>query len=480
MPRGSVVSLATLPQELMDEISLHLQHRSDLSNLSLVCKAIRAQTLRLLYNEITMTVQGTHGDTSQQPKVPPANFLLRTLLQKPALAEYISALHLQSVGNLTLQHGSPRTECPSMVRPASYPGLVKDAIWRLGLGETKITPQLLANILENDYEAVATFLPLLCPRITSLTFGLDLLIRNPYLESILACASPSQSPGQTPRFQHLKTIRLGTSTDSRGVTSGFRVNLPHRTPDATLKLESYYPIFYVPELETLQASLPFRERYKKITWPTNSPPILSTLTTLQLPECSLSPEMLCDILSTTPSLRRLDYDCWQHPSSHGLFDASVLQKALDCVKDTLVHLEIKVGFWSKETVQPEEEGEEWVQKACSLREMASLKHLSVCPCVLLGWHRQSAPMLADVLPPQLNSIRFATEFEYYAGYEGSDEEDGFEWEEEYLMEQIRHFLQDGKWKSSTPHLRRLGVFYRIWEDRDGLQKLCAQNGLSSY
>ena len=424
-----------------------------------------------------MTIQGTHGDTSQQPKVPPANFLLRTLLQKPALADYVSALHMQSVGHIKLRNGFPKPKCPSMVTPASYPALVKEAIQRTGLGETKIAPQLLTDILENDYQTVATFLTLLCPRITSLVFGLELLIRNPYLESILACASPYESSPQTSRFQHLNTIRLGTSTDLRSVAHGFRVELPLRTPDATLKLESYYPLFYLPGLETLEASVPCPERYTKIKWLTNSSPILSTLTTLQLPQCSLSPEMLCDILSTTPHLRRLDYDCWQNASYHGLFDASVLQKALDQVKDTLVQLEIKVAFWSKETVLPEEEGIEWVKGACSFRGMVCLEQISVCPSVLLGWHRQSAPMLADVLPPQLNSIRFETEFEYYTGYDWTEDEDGFEWEEEYLMEQIRQFLGNGNWTSSTPHLRRLEVLYNNWQDTDGLKNLCVQNGL---
>lgn len=86
-------------------------------------------------------------------------------------------------------------------------------------------------------------------------------------------------------------------------------------------------------------------------------------------------------------------------------------------------------------------------------------------------------MLADVLPAQLNSIRFETEFEYYTGYDWTEEEDGFEWEEEHLMEQIRQFLKDRNRTSSNPHLRCLEVLYDNWRDPDDLKNLCMENGL---
>lgn len=49
--------------------------------------------------------------------------------------------------------------------------------------------------------------------------------------------------------------------------------------------------------------------------------------------------------------------------------------------------------------------------------MVLLKHMSLCLGFLPSWRQQSAPMLADVLPPQLKRNRVGTKVLYLHGRE---------------------------------------------------------------
>jgi hypothetical protein len=54
-PHHFAASLASLPQELMDNITFLLELRADISSLSMTCKSVRAATLECLFQDITMT-----------------------------------------------------------------------------------------------------------------------------------------------------------------------------------------------------------------------------------------------------------------------------------------------------------------------------------------------------------------------------------------------------------------------------------------
>ncbi|PVI08172.1 hypothetical protein DM02DRAFT_666141 [Periconia macrospinosa] len=450
MSQRQITSLATLPQELTDNITSHLVTRGDLSNLSKTCKTIRAAVLATLYENITMVVYGTYNECTHRPaKVPPMNFFLQTLLENPKLAHHVRSIEFKAIGHRIASQCGIKPPLPPMAHSPSFAPLVEETTQRLRLTKTSMAIELVNGVLENDFHAVTALILLLCQNVVSVTLGLDFLIRNPFLAAVIECAVP-RGTGTDPQdviFQSLKVLEMGTNLDPKEDTDTFRVLWPRRLPGDILRLKNYLPLFYLPVVERLVLSLPALEPGVQFRWPAESAP-LSKLTSLLLPECSVPPEILRKVLASTPYLVRLEYDCSLH--TYERFDASAFEAGLDLVKDTLVHLETRIHFWSRETVQPMDEEEVWVTNGCSLRGMRALRHVSLPICVLLGWEYATAARLAEALPPDLLTLRLQGDFCYYAGDE---------WDEERLTPCLQTFIADGNWTLSTPMLQRIVVAY---------------------
>ncbi|KAF2832542.1 hypothetical protein CC86DRAFT_91037 [Ophiobolus disseminans] len=99
----------------------------------------------------------------------------------------------------------------------------------------------------------------------------------------------------------------------------------------------------------------------------------------------------------------------------------------------------------------------------------ALQTLSISSCVLLGWWNERAPALADVLPPNINTLRLVDDCAWY---------EGLELEEEDLMASLRSFVAHGRWRTTTQHLRNMEISYKEWEGKTELQDLCEQNGVA--
>jgi hypothetical protein len=433
----STPSLASLPQELTDKITSQLEPRVDLSNLSMTCKAIRAATVRSVFGEIIMIWKG-YNDHTRKVECPRVDLLLRTLLEAPELANYVSRLDFEAIGHRQSCHNKLKPQLPGLVITTSYAARVKKALQRMGLDQTNMGEKMEAKILDNDFDAVIALVVLLCPKITSLSLGLDVLIRNSYLSTVLKYALPTKISMQITRFQLVQVLKIGTS-DPHEDTVIFSAMWPRKLPNNILKLEAYIPLFYLPNLQHLEMSLPDLAINEQFAWPTSIPPKLLTLTSLLLLECSVAPDVLSHIFPSTPSLKRLEYDCWMFHDDG--FDASAFATALHAIKDTLTELKMTIQFWSSETVQPSELDQIWVEGTCSLSDMTALETLSIPSCVILGWSYQSPPTLAESLPSSVVSVQIRADCWWY---------DGYEWNEEQLMLPLRAFLTDGQWKVSAP------------------------------
>jgi hypothetical protein len=473
-PNRFAVSLPNLPQELMDNITSLLQRPADVSSLSMTCKSVRAATVQCLFQDITMvwyadsTVERVGGEPKRNG-TPRIDCLLRTLLENPESANYVFTLDFQIAGyRASRYHKSPhKPQLPTMAASKLYTLLVDNALRRVGPHWTAIHETIRHGVLNNEFDAVVALVLLLCPRLASLNLGIDILLYNKFLATILGHALP----GQTSAFQQLKTPRLGTNTLAAEHTSRFRVEYPRKWPEATLDLPAYLPLFYLPALQDVEMSLPWSRYGVSFKWPQLPSPNLKSLRTLHLPECSMEPRDLHKILLSTPNLVALKYNCWLFYTKR--LDASVLSAALEPVKNTLKHLEVKLNFWSSETVAPgeDDEDERYVDGACSLKNMIALETLSISACVLAGWWNATARAFADVLPPNVTSLQLVGDCYWF---------ENFDWQQSQLLAALRTFVEQEQWKQSTPRLQEIRVAYTEWEEDEELSHLCEQNGLDWY
>jgi hypothetical protein len=471
MSHRSAASLSELPQELMDEITSLVPRRADVSSLSMTSKSIRAATLPLLFHVITMvwfendTVERVEGDPLQN-NIPRIDLLLRVLLENPRFAEYVLKIDLQLAGyRKSRYHKAPhKPQLPPLAASTSYQSLVQNALRRMGLHQMSIHEELVHGISKNDFDAVVALILLLCPRMTSLNLGLDVLLFNRYLSTVMNHALPQN---RTSALRKLKSLKLGRSLLDVEKTAVYRVEWPRRWPKNALTLPAYLPLFYLPALRDAEMSLPWLGYGVKFAWPVLPPPQLSSLRTLHLPECGIEPHILHQILLSTPQLVDLKYDCWMFYSNR--FDALAFTAALKSVKNTLACLEVKLEFWSNETVAPgEEEEKSYVEQQCLLKDMVALATVSISACIILGWRKNDARALASVLPPTIVKLKL---LDNCFGYES------FEWSEENLMMSLRDFLDQQRWRAATPRLQEISIAHTEWDNVDELIELGEQNGV---
>jgi hypothetical protein len=468
----SAASLPSLPQELVDKITSLLSRRADVSSLSMTSKNVRAATVEYLFQDITMVWYEDSGvermgDDPVQNSIPRIDCLLRTLLENPQFADYVSTIDLQIAGyRASRYHKLPhKPPLPTMAASTSYTLLVDNALCRVGLHRTVIHEKMRYGVLNNEFDAVVALVLLMCPKMTSLTLGLDILLYNKFLSTVLGYALPGDEPSA---LGQLKTLKLGRNTLATEETTVFRVRWPRKWPGNTLDLHAYLPLFYLPTLQDVEISLPWLPYGMSFAWPLLPPPNLASLHTLHLPECSIQPEVLHNILLSTPNLTRLKYNCWMFYTTR--FDASAFAAALELVKNTLMHLEVRLEFWSNETIGPgEDEEHKYVENECTLKNMVALETLSIPTCVLAGWWNDTARAFTDVLPPNVISVQLVDDCFWY---------ESFDWQQDQLMAALRAFLGHEQRGMNTPRLKEIRVAYTNWEEDQELLHLCRQNRLA--
>ncbi|KAF2122967.1 hypothetical protein BDV96DRAFT_656725 [Lophiotrema nucula] len=209
MSQSPALSLDNLPQELIDRIIYQLSDRANLSHLSGTSKDIRATTLESLYEDITMVWNRKAGG-HENPRI---DLLLRTVVEEPKYADYISKIDLQPH-----DHRINKPRFSTTAASPSHVARVKAALRRLGVDRTSVEERLEAGVLRNDFNAIVALLLLLCLEITSLTLGLEILVFSDFLSAAFKYALPTQHSKHISRLQSppisssLTTLRLPETT----------------------------------------------------------------------------------------------------------------------------------------------------------------------------------------------------------------------------------------------------------------------------
>lgn len=498
MALENAVYLDRLPQELFDNIMCNITDHADISRLSRTCKAIRSLTLELVFENVSMLwdrkkmhfgvpePERTALLREQKPCVtcttetnsgcecPRLDLLLRSLVENPELGNFVRKVDLQCVDWNRARFGWELTLLPPP-NTDEYQALLLDAMRRTGISESRLKNEFEDGLEINKFEIVVNFFLVLCPNITSLTLGVDIVADNPVLSLLFEdYALPPENSGYLLRLQHLTDIHLGTESFKH--CGGILDRCVRTEPGKQLlsALESYFKLFYLPELKLAQIELPLLAdgwRKKELQLPTEANPS-STMQVLLLRQCALAPAILSNIFKLAPYITRLDYGFELYSSDK--MQARDLNSALACIKTSLKHLRFSLGMWS---AGDQFEGQylefydefEYVEGYCSLKEFAVLETVRIPSCVLLGWTNSKSPDLADVLPENLVDLYLTDDFCWC---------DSYEKEEEEMMPILRKFVSNDDWRRTSPRLENFDVLYCDWENKDETVALFKQNGLS--
>lgn len=484
MSPNNTPTLTGLPQELFDAVISHVKDRADLSSLSRTSKALRSATIELVFKNVTMLWTGDEEvkkwepnalqkveylrlqnpntiETSPGCECPRLDLLLRSILETPKHGEYVRKLDLQCV-QCRYYHEPKQPELPAPPNSEDYHSLIKTAMRRTGLDQSGIEEEIEADLKRNGFNAVVGLLILLCPNITSLALGLDIIKRNTILQLILQdYALPSEISCSLSRLQYLEDVRIGTSFESGAMIHLVEWPWSRDMSDLILDLDSYLPLFYLPRLRRAELSLP-DPRDIGFEWPAESASY-SPLQILLLPNSSIPPRILHNILEYTPYVTRLEYDHWLW--SCYMFEAQDLTAALVCIKDTLMHLKVGIRAWSSEDQFIGESPA--VKGYCSLKELSALETVTIPACILLGWWKKDCPALADVLPANVRTVCLANDLSWFDVFEKFDVD---------LFPIIQEFAASEIWRNVTPRLKEFNLCYRYWQLKDELRELCDQNG----
>ena len=154
------------------------------------------------------------------------------------------------------------------------------------------------------------------------------------------------------------------------------------------------------------------------------------LTTLVLRHAQIQVPTLRKLLAMMPRLEALncDFECDAEPRDpyHAMYlDCGELGAALQMVQETLVELQVSVGFVTSAALEIDnggslESGDGWGIKerlGASLKTFGRLRSLDVPWSVLLGWLVESRIPLAECLPQELQTLVLSHDLGYFVNYE---------------------------------------------------------------
>lgn len=522
MPKSNYERLTSLPPELFDTVLSHLAIE-DISRLSRTSKAVRFATIHLVFNDVTIVWTRddkfwTRRRLFRDECAMNLPLLLRSIMEKPIYGGCVRKINLECsfprphIVSETVPFPS-RSEFELYPSPTSdeYHGLVKETLQRTGLYKLDIGVEMEIGLKNNDLDATIALLIYLCPEITNLALGANIIryCRNCLPTILREYALPSELSGSVSRLQNLEDLVLGTTAEAEStpypkyLPVDFNVTEPSTLYARVLiwldweeewrpssnylpwkfmfNTPSYFFYMYLPKLKRarLHIHYGYREglargfKHTRIERPV-MPSWDSPLQTLMLPNSYICPRVLGDILEHTRCLTRLHYDHWIDIGS--AFMAGDLANALKCISGTLLHLEIGIRAWDFEsgTVEMEENTyDSKVEGYCPLKHLTALQTVTIPFCVLFGWWNieDVCPGLADVLPVQVRTVCFNDDLAWFEEYEMQDEN---------IFPAIQEFVGSEAWRVATPQLREINLaICHKWEREGELSELCRQNGLSS-
>ncbi|KAF4460490.1 F-box domain cyclin [Fusarium albosuccineum] len=358
---------------------------ASLHSICHVSKRFYSLAQPLLYSDVHLTWE---GEDAEDPRIP---LLLRTLLERPSLGNYVEHLSLEGDDALALFAPDDWVPCIDMAAVDMNKVLKfikstrissKDAnMWR-----TAVTEPFLDG-------AVATLLALL-PDLKTLfmgpSFAAQMGVTNWMFHSAL---SPERAlnPNQLPTFGQLRSVTVQNETYEM-------------CEHAYWGCRSL-PFFYLPEIERLSLAI-----HIGCYW-SPSPPSPSKLTSLELHR--LCPPELVKLLSITTGLKKLSWTCCCYPTDDPVMDDSFdfidldnVSEALSKVSGTLEELVFKIDYGTHESSAFEMDADN-IDITGSLRGLLTLVHLKKLqvPWVwLMDWSSTSERLSDNFVPESVETL----------------------------------------------------------------------------
>lgn len=425
--------------------------RADILALTLVSKASRTITEPFLYKKIEWTW------LADQP--PPIIAFLRTILHRPQLANHVRSVAL--LGDNLCDAPYIGDRLPTIPVVGSNLDSALEAITK-----TRV-PYSFAHRWEKELNngTMDAFVSLLLSQLHHLThlFLARNFTKQSTLLGMLLCSALCEKGEQymLPRFKYLREVDYELSDCNTRKLCG------RNTADIL-------PLFYLPEVQRLSVAL---DNPITLTWPLQSPLILSTLTSLDL--ALIRETHLAHLLSLTPRLTTLRWQFFycelsEHASNTSHINLDEVGNALSYVRNTLrefcISAYCSLGFYIEQpplTIQ---------ESLTTLGDFNKLEKLEIpLQFLVASFVPATSIHFKDVVPPRVQSLTITDDFEKH--WEQN------EWDDVSLYNAIALWLQDSS--ILKPDLRTISLLLNNTDEHWGadmrqlLEQLCIQCGFQA-
>ncbi|KAF5019489.1 hypothetical protein F66182_8496 [Fusarium sp. NRRL 66182] len=418
------------------------RQRTTLHALSLVNKHFSIIAQPFLYEEVD--VGWADGES------PPLTLIIRTLLDRPELANNIKFLRLDGW---------------------NFPDRVPDRLPRISPAALDLekVAQFITNsnvllgqewgegIFDGELDAIVALLLALLPRLKSLFLGQDFSTEIIYVGMILDPNQVNNPDHRIHKFEHLRKVTMKNENMDRY----------HNMYDFS---ESALAFFNMSQLEELSMAPILPEI--DFTWPTGTPQPMEKLKYLHVER--VRETQLERILCLAPNLKSFSwnwsYDNERDGAEHGnLFELDRMDSAFRVVNKTLTAISITVDedgginhpdhFWHIR-VSGNLEG---------LVDFTNLRDLTIPLVLLLGYSPDSAPPLRSRVPPTVLRLYLTDNLCF---------QDHFKWDRNSLMTHMMPFIYaELSSRTKLDEFVLAGTVFNIllpWDQRKELGLLAAR------
>ncbi|KAF2463660.1 uncharacterized protein BDR25DRAFT_107674 [Lindgomyces ingoldianus] len=399
MARFSDIPLDLLPL-ILDYLS-----KKEFNSLLRVCKPLHQEIIPHLYHEITFKAENSRWCARRLA------FLLRTLLERPYLASYVTTFRLLGTHPCWTKYNPWQEETnTSTVNLWGLEGCTALSKAQMIFASNRFYQfvdeemhKSLPQLRGRSKDALAILVLTRFTELTTLELGDGFLMYSLFIPQILKRAGHL-----LPKLSHV--ILGDRKLDTENSVSYMDLNLIR-------------PIFYLPNVKTFEWTMsePWQFRWNQPAAPRNE-----SLTKLHLFRSNISRTTLAQLLAATPNLRSLHYDYellfnihvpWR-PIASPVLQLDNLNSVLNGVLNTLEEVEISLGLAPGSASQKEifEQGLSFpvIQGTMTvLKDMANLRRVEVPMIMILGWFPNFAARLEEVLPSGIQELTLRDDFVKY-------------------------------------------------------------------
>ncbi|KAF5977284.1 hypothetical protein FCOIX_6551 [Fusarium coicis] len=423
------ISFLDCPQEVQLHIAEFIP-QGDLARLSETCRALHSLTEPLMYSSVKF-----EWAREFYPPITQLLHLVRTLLERPDLcplmrhADFEGFGYIDEIGSCGSDWTEETPDPPPVIAELPIDKL-STTIGKTGVSEA-VADQWSQKVQCGSPEASVAILVSLLPNLERLCLSSNWTNDTCFLGHMLRaalCEKPEHaSESGLFSFTSLKHVSLAPMFDEEGHLN------PSNTADALA-------LFYLPNIETLSASI---DNPTNFTWPSSSTPNPTSLESLEI--FRLRESRLAPVLAVTQNLKKLKYNWMYRPDldrevSKQAVMLGVLSEALLGTKESLEELEITAESFPAISHGMYEPPDVTFQGSIArLREMHKLKVLHIPWTFLTGRKGYSTGpgLIGAAVPPNLEHLALDGAFMW------SEDDDYEEDPDKLMVEGFANELESG-------------------------------------